>query len=309
MRRRDFLNNMAGGLALAAGSVPGLAPRLSLAADAPDVVVATGTEDGSIEARVVAAVEALGGMGRFVKAGAKVVVKPNMSFAHGVERGTNTHPEAVAAVVRLCEQAGAASVMVLDNPLRGAELCIERSGIAEACKPMPKAMVRGLTESRFYVDTDIPLGRDMKKNKVMADVLDADVVIAAPTAKSHGSTGVSLSMKGMMGLIHERGVMHWRYDLDQAIVDLNTVIPAALSIIDATRVLTSGGPHGPGDVEWRHTVIASADRVAADAAAVARFSWYGRKLGPENVGHIRLAHQQKLGRMDLENLNVAEIAV
>ena len=39
----------------------------------------------------------------------------------------------------------------------------------------------------------------MKTNAVMNDVLDADVLIAAPVAKTNTSTGVSLSLKGQMG--------------------------------------------------------------------------------------------------------------
>jgi len=36
----------------------------------------------------------------------------------------------------------------------------------------------------------------MRETDVMQDVLEADVLIAAPVAKSHGSTGVSLSLAG-----------------------------------------------------------------------------------------------------------------
>jgi uncharacterized protein (DUF362 family) len=51
-------------------------------------------------------------------------------------------------------------------------------------------------------------------------------------------------------------------------------------------------------------VIASTDRVAADAYVVASFQWYGRRLQPTQVGHIRLAHEQGLGRADIGNLAI-----
>lgn len=75
----------------------------------------------------------------------------------------------------------------------------------------------------------------MKTNAVMKDVLDADVLIAAPVAKTNTSTGVSLSLKGQMGLILDRNVMHWLYDLDTAIVDLGFRLKPALAVIDASR--------------------------------------------------------------------------
>jgi uncharacterized protein (DUF362 family) len=138
---------------------------------------------------------------------------------------------------------------------------------------------------------------------VMKDVLESDVLISAPVAKSHGSTGVSLSMKGMMGLIWNRGIMHYLHDLDESIVDLSTLLKPALVVVDGTRVLSTNGPGGPGRVLKMDTVIASGDMVSADAMAVSMFEWYGRKMEPRQVRHIRLAHERRLGRMDIEGMN------
>ncbi len=149
----------------------------------------------------------------------------------------------------------------------------------------------------------------MKTNAILREALEADVIIAAPVAKSHGGAGVSLSLKGQMGLIKDRGIMHWRYDLSNAIVDLAERLKPALAVIDATRVMTTGGPGGPGRVITPGEVIASADPVAADATAVAAYEWYGRKFEPRQVAHLAAAHRRGLGRMDIENLNVERVAV
>jgi uncharacterized protein (DUF362 family) len=111
-------------------------------------------------------------------------------------------------------------------------------------------------------------------------------------------------MKGMMGLIYNRWDMHGKYDLNRSIVDLCTLLTPRLVIVDATRVLTTNGPAGPGKVIEMDTVIASRDMVAADAMAVSIGEWYGRKMKPSQVGHIRLAHERGLGRMDIENLSI-----
>jgi uncharacterized protein (DUF362 family) len=143
----------------------------------------------------------------------------------------------------------------------------------------------------------------------MKEVLKSDVLIAAPVAKSHSSTGVSLSMKGMMGLVYNRRVMHWRYDLHTSIVDLCSLLKPHLVLIDGTRVLSTNGPSGPGKVLHENTVIASKDMVAADAFAVSRFLWYGKQYKPGQVPHIREAHERGLGRMDVEKLNIRTIAL
>ncbi|WP_029894047.1 DUF362 domain-containing protein [Desulfohalovibrio reitneri] len=300
MDRRSFLT-----LAGAAWFASNLWGRGLWAATAtPDAAVVTG---GPGEA-ARAAVEMLGGMGRFVKPGQKVVIKPNMSFPTPPEKGANTHPAVVQAIAAMCSEVGAAEIHILDNPLSSAERCLEASGIQEACRDMG-GRVQALTADRFYKEADIEAGEDMKENAFVREVLEADVLIAAPTAKSHGATGVSLGLKGMMGLIRDRGAMHWRYDLDTAIVDLNTRLKADLTVVDGMFVLSTGGPYGPGKVLKEDTVIASPDPVAADALAVEAFAWYGRRFEARQVKHVRLAAERGLGSMDTASLRVKRLAL
>lgn len=325
MQRRDFLKwQLTGALWLTAGAglpaawsalSPGSGPlpgsgKAWAASGGPDTAVVPDITvvRGAPAAATHACVGLLGGMGRFVKPGQKVVIKPNMSFASAPGQGANTHPAVVAALVRMCHDAGAASVLVLDNPLAPPEQCLDRSGIRAACAEFGD-IVQAPTAERFYRPQDIAGAHQMAGNTFLRDALDADVLIAAPTAKSHSSTGVSLGLKGMMGLIRQRGVMHSRYDLDTAIVDLNTKLRAALTVIDGTYVLTTGGPGGPGKVMQENTVIASADPVAADACAVESFTWYGRRFAARQVSHIRLAHERGLGSMDLASRAMARVAL
>jgi uncharacterized protein (DUF362 family) len=304
MNRRAFLKYQAKGiLYLMAGGSGLLFSRKIIAAPFPDIAVAK----GSPSAATRAAVDLLGGMKRFVKPGNRVVIKPNMSFTSPPERASNTHPEVVRELVLMCREAGAERVLVLDHTLDPEELCLESSGILKSCKSISSDIVFAVNDERFYARKEIPKGESMIQTDIAKEVLKSDVLIAAPVAKSHSSTGVSLSMKGMMGLIHNRRVMHWQYDLNRSIVDLCTVLKADLTVIDGTRVLSTDGPRGPGKVLKEDTVIASADMVAADAFAVSAFEWYGRKFRPDQVKHIREAHRRGLGRMDVENMNVKTV--
>jgi uncharacterized protein (DUF362 family) len=302
MNRRDFLKyQMKGMLWLGASGM--MWPGRSLAAGPPDIAVATG---GTPEAETRAVVKMLGGIHAFVKKGDRVVIKPNMSFPVPPERASNTHPKVVSTLAALCKEAGASRIMVLDNPLAGEERCLEASGIYDACKPIDDQMVHMVNNSALFQEIDIPGGVKLKKTDVMKEVLKADVLIAAPVAKSHSGAGVSLSMKGMMGLIYNRRIMHM-IDLHTTIVDLASLLKPDLTVIDATRVLSTGGPGGPGKVLKKDMVIASRDMVAADAYAVKAFEWYGKRFKPRQVRHIREAHERKLGRMDVENLTVQTV--
>jgi uncharacterized protein (DUF362 family) len=298
MDRRTFLKRQAQGLLLLSAGVPLPAAASALAAASPDVAVVK----GEAAAATRAAVEMLGGMGRFVRPGNRVVIKPNMSFAKDVDSASNTHPEVVRELLVMCKEAGAAQVGILDHSLQNPEQSMDLSGIRPACDSVEKNLCHHLMSAGYYVTTPIRDAEEMHENAFMRDVLAADVLIACPVAKSHSGAGVSLSLKGQMGLIFDRRIMHSRYNLDNSIVDMNKKIRPALAVIDATRVLTTGGPGGPGKVITPGEIIASADPVAADATAVAAYEWYGRKMQPGQVGHIRIAHERKLGRMDIENL-------
>jgi len=250
------------------------------------------------------ALEALGGISRFVKKGHRVVLKPNMSFARTPEFGATTHPMVVATVAEACNQAGARQVLILDHTLHRAELCLERSGIREACKNISGAHVQAFQERKFFKEIKIPQGKVLDRVEVIQEVLECDLLINIPVAKSHSATGVSLGIKGLMGLIWDRGIFHSRVNINQALADLATVIKPQLTILDATRALTTGGPGGPGEVKKLDLVIAGADPVAVDSYGVTITPWYGRSFKGRQVEHLLIAHQQGLGKIDMDQLKI-----
>ena len=305
MNRRKFIKKSARYTAYGALGfiLPGVFKGTANAGRLPDIVVANGTPGASARA----AVDALGGMAHFVKSGDRVVIKPNMSFPNPPGWGTTTHPEVVRELASMCLQAGASSVVVLDNPLRNTELCLERSGIRRALDSLPGSRTEGIESERFFKEVEIPKGIELSSTMIMKQVLEADVLIATPVAKSHSATGLSLSMKGMMGLIYNRSDLHLNMDLNTAVVDLCTVLKPQLTVIDVSRLLTSGGPGGPGKVITMNKIVASTDMVAADATTVQIGTWYGRKFKARQVKHIRMAHERGLGNMDVDRLVVKEI--
>jgi uncharacterized protein (DUF362 family) len=294
--RRNFLKAAAAGLAL---GLPGR-PLLAAPVTDHDLVVVSG--DPAAATRK--ALEAMGGIGRFVQKGQRVVLKPNMSFANPPERASTTHPLVVTTVAQACMEAGAERVVVLDYPLYKTELCLQRSGIQDACKSIRGVYVLGLDERKFFREVKVPQGKVLDRVEVMKEVLDSHVLINLPQAKSHSSTGVSLGIKGLMGLIWDRWSFHARYNINQALADLATVIKPQLTILDATRALASGGPGGPGDVQKPNLIIAGTDPVAVDAYGVTVAPWYGQNFKGRQVEHLLVAHQRGVGKIDLEQLRI-----
>ena len=138
----------------------------------------------------------------------------------------------------------------------------------------------------------------------MKEVLEAQVLINLPTAKSHSATGVSLGLKGLMGLIWDRESFHSQYNINQALADLATVIRPQLTILDATRALTSGGPGGPGEVKKLNLIIAGIDPIAVDSYGVTVAPWYGQNFKGRQVEHLLVAHQRGLGKIDIDQLRI-----
>jgi uncharacterized protein (DUF362 family) len=295
--RRQFLKTTAAGIVIGMAGVPAFS---NAAAEEADLVVISG--EPAAAARK--ALEALGGLSRFIKKGQRVIIKPNMSFARTPEFGATTHPLVVAAVAQACTEAGAREVLVLDHTLQRAELCLDRSGIRDACKSLPGVHVLALQDRKFFQEIKIPQGKVLERVEVFKDILDNAFLINIPVAKSHSTTGVSLGLKGLMGLIWDRESFHSQFNINQGIADLATVIKPQLTILDATRAMVSGGPGGPGDVKKLNLVIAGTDPVAVDSYGVGIAPWYGQNFKGRQVEHLLVSHQRGLGKIDLEKLKI-----
>jgi uncharacterized protein (DUF362 family) len=299
--RRQFLK------ATAAGVAVGLAgnPPFLRAADEVDLAVVSGEPAAATRK----ALEVMGGLSRFVKKGQRVVIKPNMSFARTPDFAATTHPLVVAAVAQACCDAGVREILILDHTLQRAELCLDRTGIRDACRGIPGAHVLALQDRKFFQEIKVPQGKVLERVEVIRDLLDNAVLISLPVAKSHSTTGVSLGLKGLMGLIWDRESFHSQFNINEGIADLATVIRPQLTILDATRAMASGGPGGPGDVRRPNLVIAGTDPVAVDSYGVGIVPWYGQSFKGRQVEHLLIAHQRGLGKIDVEKLRITKGAV
>jgi len=298
--RRELLK---GSLALC---VPALLPgavfsRQARAEEGRPLVVEV---HGSPEAALEILLRELGGIERFVKKGSTVLLKPNMSFPNPPEMATTTDPRIVRALAEKCLKAGAKRVFVADHPMRSVPLCLEKTGMQEACAGLKGVHLLGASEEGMFESVPLSGTRELKEVRVLRALLQSDLLINLPRMKSHGATTVSLGTKGTMGLIWDRKSFHGRMDLDQAIGDLNTVIRAALTILDGMRVLTAGGPLGPGPVEELGCLIGGTDPVAVDAVGVGKARWYGKVISPVEVGHLVACHERGLGEIDLDRIEL-----
>jgi uncharacterized protein (DUF362 family) len=299
--RRKFIKQTTK-IALASGMIA-VPPVLIRAAEkSSELIVASGNSPSET---VKAAIEAFGGLNRVVNPKDTVLLKPNISFPNPPQWATTTNPELVSTVAKLCLEAGASRVIIADHPLRDPEKCLERTGVAAECKDINGVHIKLLQEERDYRSVEVN-GEKLKSVEVARLALKADLIISLPVAKSHSATTVSFSMKNMMGLVWDRVKFH-QGDLHQAIAELNTVIKPKLIILDATRVILTRGPEGPGEVKELNSIIIGTNPVAIDSYAVTLAPWNKRKLEPEDVDYIRIAAKLGLGEMNLSQVAVKKV--
>jgi uncharacterized protein (DUF362 family) len=294
MDRRGFLKASA---TLAGGWAAGrtlFAPPVRAAAGPPDIAVATGE---SAEANVARALEALGGMGRFVRRGAKVVVLPN---PQGNRPGISTSAGVISEVVRSCLDAGAAEVAVASVHSDGRWYS---SGILDVIKSSG-AVLHYPRDRRDWLDATVRDARALKKALIVRKAVETDVLIDVPVFKQHDAAKVTGCLKNLMGFNEDNNSFH-RDDayLHRAIAELASLFKPALCVVDAMTVLAENGPFGPGRLLKPRQVAAGTDPVALDA-------WGCGLLGvrPADVPHIVWAAERGLGVADPARLVVRALA-
>lgn len=254
----------------------------------------------SPEQLVRRAVDALGGMAKFVSRGDVVVVKPNIGWDRMPIHAANTNPDVVAAVIKLAYEAGAKQVVVADGSCNDPNRCFQRSGIWRAAYALGAKVV--LPQEHHFRTMRLK-GDVLDEWPVFTTLVEADKVINVPVAKHHNLAKYTAAMKNWYGVLGgRRNRLHQSIDL--SIADLATFMRPTLVVVDAWRVLMRNGPQGGNvdDARDMHTIVATVDQVAADA--------YGCTLigqRRENLPYLAMGEQRGLGTMRWESLRVKEV--
>ncbi len=284
-----------------AGSPPRPDPALAIARWTDPAEADEAIKEEAIRL-TAAAVNALGGMGRFVSRGETVFVKPNIGWDKNPRQAACTNPDVVATLVRLCFEAGARRVLVSDLPCNDQRRTFLRSGIQAAAEAEGAEVF--FMDPRKFREMDLG-GEHLRRWPVYVDYVEADKRINVPIAKHHNLTELTLSIKNLMGVIGgERNRIH--QNLGPAMADVAKFVPSDLTVIDAVRVMIANGPTGGSlaDVERRDQIIAATDSIAAEAYATTLF---GLEAG--SITTTRAGEALGLGTSDFESLNPVRLDV
>lgn len=219
-----------------------------------------------VENAVHSCLQELGGLQKYVRPGQKVLVKPNLLAAEPPERGVDTHPEVVRAVLKELLGLGA-KPLVGDSPGVGSLARVaEKAGIAGVCRELDVPL--GVFHREVTVKA--PEGKILKSFPLVEEVTQVDAVINLPRVKTHSLTRLSGAVKNLFGCVagFRKGEMHFRLQQAEAfhgmLIDLALTVKPVLTVVDGVVAMEGNGPRH-GDLRPLGVILAGTNPFAVDA--------------------------------------------
>jgi uncharacterized protein (DUF362 family) len=297
--RRDFIKVSA--IATSGAIILPQVIKGNAIAESIDIAVFSGKDMFN---NTILAIEQLGGISKFVPQGSKVGLLINTPPQFS-KPGSCVHTDIILAVLKLLNDAGAKEIAYINNMsedvFKRSEKSVEYEDIIKNIK----------NYSDNYRDIEIPKAIILKNAQVVNSLIECDVFINIPITKHHGGSYVTNCLKNYMGACkRETNLFFHKKDeannddaqhLAQCIADVNLLRKPDLCVCDATEILKTNGPFGPGEIIKPMKIYAGTDPVALDA--------YGATIlgnSPVDIPMIVMANQHKIGTLDLKSLNIKE---
>jgi len=268
-------------------------------------------ESSPVDRAVRKAVDLVGGISAFVKAGDRVVVKPNLAYPYPPP--ATTDPSVVEAVARLCVEAGAREVLVGDSSSyscknilgygRWSNMDVIRSTGMDRAAERAGARVVDFDAAKWATVT-IPGGVILRRTEIASPMLEADVVINVPAMKTHLETLATLAIKNFHGIIPDRWKIQFHKDeISQKIVDIHKAVKTHLVVMDGLLGMEGLGPRMGSPVRM-DLILASSDTVAIDAVTSQVMG-----IEPDEVETTRLARAQGIGNGSLDSIQTVGLGI
>jgi uncharacterized protein (DUF362 family)/Pyruvate/2-oxoacid:ferredoxin oxidoreductase delta subunit len=255
----------------------------------------------AVHQAVCKGLDLIGGTSGLVKAGERIVMKPNVLYGTNPEKGVSTHPSVFRAVGKLLQESGA-RVAYGDSPsFAGAEGHMKRCGLKQAADEMGIELA-DFDRGRTLSHKDALL---IKSFVIANGVLDSDGLVNLPKLKTHPLVRLTGAVKNQFGCVP--GVLKAQYhvkladpyDFAAMLVDLNTLIRPRFCVMDGIMAMEGNGPRS-GRLRKLDVLLFSRDPIALDATACRIIN-----LDPEIVTTSKLGEKAGLGTYRSENIELA----
>lgn len=209
-------------------------------------------------------IDALGGIGAFVKPEEKILVKPNFLKTAGAEKAVTTHPAVIKNMLRILSEEGFSSVTYGDSPAAGS---CRNAATAIGLKDEVYGAVMG--DMSHEITVDFPEGNAVKQFHFASEVAENDALINLCKMKTHALETITGAVKNLFGLIcgRRKAAGHVSYPnagvFARALCDIHRYVKPRLHIMDGITAMEGNGP-GSGDPVQMGVMLFSTDPVAID---------------------------------------------
>jgi len=277
----------------------------------------------------------LGGLADVIRPGARVTIKPNLTGGTWSDPQLPapptelfvTHPALVQALCELLIDAGAGQIRIVEG--LGDEAIFRVWGYADVASRVNAELVDLCKPAPYNDFVAFPVGPGRQIYDVFymnAGLKEVDVFISFAKMKCHSTTGVTLSLKNLIGLPpislyrrdktqNHRSAFHESTDYDRRLprvaIDLNLARPVHLALIDGIKTVEAGA--GAWDTGYNPVqpglIIAGKNPVATDAVSAALMGFdpdapSGSHPFSYADNHLFLAREAGLGTNRLGEIGV-----
>jgi len=269
----------------------------------------------------------LGGIENIIPQGVKVLIKPNFTCALPPETGAASDPGIAVEIAKMALKAGASEVIIADG-IGAMDVSIYDVKGLEVVSKLKGIRIVDLNEEQTET---VPVINPLvvESFKIPRMVLECDVLINLAKLKVHPQAIVSLGMKNLIGVLPGKSYVDHAeakkqgyktpvipgggkkifHDLardvgftamQDAIVDLNTIVKSHLCIVDGIYGMEGKGAPVRGNPVKMNLFIMGKDILAVEAVSAAVMGFE-----PDKFSYLKKAVDRGIGRdYRIKNIDV-----
>jgi len=274
-------------------------PRLPLKPFS-DVYISTG--NGRLRTVLKKGFDELGGMGKFIKPGQSVLLKPNLTAGADPALGGTTDARFCEVIFELIKEHCQPGKLYLgENTETGnaTKEAFQRYGYVEMCQRQEVELVDFTNAER--VDVPVPDGMFAEVISLPKILMDVDVFITLPILKNHDTVCITAAIKNSFGIVtpDTRRMAHRGNAIEQYLVDITRARKPDFAIVDGRIGMEgiAGGSHFEHP-RYANRIIMGADPVAVDTVCAHVMAQNPR------VRYLQWADEYGLGNCNLDYINI-----
>lgn len=279
MKRRDFIKTGSLGLTML-----GYAPSLLATTSNKSKVLLVKADD--LITAFNRAIKEFGRLEKYISNRERIILKPDMSVDATPDKKLTTNPQLIAHIVKSCYDLRSRGVFIFDHCKDEWTKCYKNSGIERLAKDANAKVYPG-NHPLFFHEIENPKAGTLKKLQIHKQFDNYNYLFNVPIFKPDTETTVASGVKNLMGC-----VLNWddyyKNGLHRCLAEFLYFKQPELTIIDASNIADN-------------CIIVSTDVVAADAVACRMAG-----IDPEEIEHLKIASDLKLGYLSKEMIEVVE---